>query len=331
MFVSVGMLMGGNTAMAGEVNLYSQRHYDTDDALFDQFEKETGIKVNIVKAQADELIQRLQAEGERSPADILLTVDAARINRAADLGLLQPVESEVLVANIPGEYRDDEGRWFGLTKRGRVLVYHKERVDPAKLSTYEALVEPEWKGRILVRSGNNSYNVALLASLIGVHGEAAVEEWVRGLVANMARTPRGNDRDQMRAVAAGEGDLAIVNTYYLGLLSNGDAADQAVAEQLAVFFPNQDDRGTHINLSAAGVVRSAPNKENAIALLEFLSRVESQQAFANANFEYPVNPEAEPAGVVASWGTFKEDAASLKTMGEHETAALQVADRAGWE
>ncbi len=327
----VGGLVAPAVAADEVVNVYTQRHYDTDQALYDKFTEQTGIKVNVVKAQADELIQRLEAEGDRSPADVFMTVDMGRMTRAAEAGLLQPISSEVVEAQVPDVYRDDENRWVGLTKRGRVVVYHKDRVKPEELSTYEALVDPKWKERILVRSGNNPYNVALVASLVGAHGEEATEAWVKGLVANMARPSKGNDRDQMRAVAAGEGDLAIVNTYYLGLLSAGDDADQAVAEQLAVFFPNQADRGTHVNLSSAAVTKSAPNKENAVALLEFLTGPEAQQALADANFEYPLNPAVKPAGVVESWGPFEEDAASLKTLGAHENTALKIADRAGWQ
>lgn len=313
------------------VNVYTQRHYDTDQKLYDQFTEKTGIQVNVVKAQADELIQRLKAEGDRSEADIFMTVDAGRMNRASEADLLQPVESETLEEQVPEKYQGEENEWFGLTKRARIIVYAKDRVNPDALSTYEALADPEWQDQIVVRSSNNSYNIALIASMIEEHGKEKTEEWIQGLVSNFARKPKGNDRDQMRAVAAGEADLAIVNTYYLGLLADGNEADQEVAEKLAIFFPNQEGRGTHINLSAAGVTKAAPNKENAVKLIEFLTATEAQQALANANFEYPVNPDVEPAGIVESWGEFKEDSEALRTMGQHESEALKVADRAGWQ
>jgi len=313
------------------VNVYTQRHYETDQQLYDQFEKQTGIKVNVVKSDADELISRLKAEGDQSPADVFMTVDIGRMTRASEAGLLQAVESETLESQVPEVYRGEDGDWFGLTKRGRVVVYHKDRVKPEELSTYEALVDPKWKDRIVVRSSSNAYNIALIASLIEAYGEEKTEKWAEALVENFARDPKGNDRDQMRAVAAGEADLAIVNTYYLGLLADGNEEDQKVAEQLAVFFPNQEDRGTHINLSSAAVTKAAPHKENAVKLIEFLTSPEAQNVLTNANFEYPVNPEVEPAGIVASWGEFEEDTESLRSLGDHESDALKVADRAGWQ
>jgi len=330
---AAAVIMTPWTAQAADevVNVYTQRHYDTDQKLYDQFTDATGIEVNVVKAKADELIQRLKAEGDRSEADVFMTVDVGRMNRASEADLLQSVESETLEKQVPGEYQGDENEWFGLTKRGRVIVYAKDRINPDELSTYEDLADPKWKDLIVVRSSTNSYNVALIASMIEAHGKEKTEEWIQGLVDNFARQPKGNDRDQMRAVAAGEADLAIVNTYYLGLLANGNEEDQEVAEKLAVFFPNQDGRGTHINLSAAAVTKAAPNKENAVKLIEFLTAAEAQQTLANANFEYPVNPEVEPAGIVQSWGEFEEDAEGLKTMGQHESEALKAADRAGWQ
>jgi len=276
------------------------------------------------------LIERLKGEGGRGPAVVFLTVDAGRMGRANEAGLLQSVDSGTLNSQVPEAYRDPDGQWFGLTKRGRVLVYAKDRVQPEELTTYEALVDPKWKGRILVRSSTNKYNQAMVASLIAAHGVEATEAWAKGLVANLAREPKGNDRDQMRAVAAGEGDVAIVNTYYLGLLAGGNEADQAVAEQLAIVFPNQDDRGTHVNLSSAAVTKHAPNKENAIKLLEFLTAADAQQQFTEANYEYPINPDVPPVGLVQSWGTFKEEPVDAAAIGQYEDEALKLGDRAGW-
>lgn len=317
-------------ATSNEVNLYTERHYDADQKLFDQFKEATGIQVNVVKAKADELIERLKAEGDQSQADLFLTVDAGRMGRAKEAGLLQTVDSEALNSQIPEAYRDPEGQWFGLTKRGRVFVYAKDRVQPEELTTYEALVDPKWKGRILVRSSTNKYNQALIASLIAANGVEATEEWAKGIVANLAREPKGNDRDQMRAVAAGEGDVAIVNTYYLGLLAGGNEADQAVAEQLAIVFPNQEDRGTHVNISSAALTKNAPNKENAVKLLEFLTSTEAQQQLTEANYEYPINPAVPPVGLVQSWGTFKEEPVDAAAIGQNEDEALKLGDRAGW-
>ncbi|MEM1058698.1 MAG: Fe(3+) ABC transporter substrate-binding protein [Verrucomicrobiota bacterium] len=326
---------GGEAAAPADteqvVNLYTQRHYELDQEIYDRFAEETGITVNVVKAGADQLIERLKAEGEDSPADLFLTVDIGRMARAQEAGLLQPSESEVLAAQVPAAHRGDQGDWYGITKRGRVIAYHKDRVSPEELSNYEDLADPKWKGRILVRSSSNLYNQALVASLIAEHGPEKVESWARGFVDNLARSPKGNDRDQMRAVAAGEGDLALVNTYYLGLLANGSPEDQAVAEQIGIFFPNQEDRGTHVNLSAAGITKSAQNKENAIRLLEFLTSEPIQEIYAESNYEYPVNPNVEAAGIVQSWGTFKEDDLGHDVIGQHEEEALKLADRVGWQ
>ena len=241
----------------------------------------------MVTASADELITRLENEGANSPADVLITVDAGRLHRAKAKGLLQPVRSELLETAVPASLRDPEGYWYGLTMRARVLVYDTSRVSPEELSTYEALAEPRWKGRILTRSSGNVYNQSLLASLVASLGEEAAEKWAAGVAANMARPPSGGDTDQIKAVAAGVGDVAISNTYYFGrLLASSDPEERRLAERLAVYFPNQEDRGTHVNVSGAGVTVSSKNVENAIRLLEFLTSEEAQKVFAEANFEY---------------------------------------------
>lgn len=314
-----------------EVNVYTHRHYDSDAVLFKQFEAKTGIKVNVVKAKADQLMQRLKAEGKNTPADILMTVDVGRLYKAKTDNIFQAVESEILNSNIPAQFRDSDNKWFGLTKRGRVVVYHKDRVKAADLSTYADLANSKWKNRILVRSSSNIYNQSLVASIVANKGMAEAEKWTKGFVKNFARTPKGSDRDQMRAVAAGEADIAIVNTYYLGKLVHGDEKDQAVAQQLKVFFPNQETTGTHINISGAGVVKYSKNKINAIKLIEFLSGAEAQKVFAQANYEYPVKEGVLSSELVSSWGTFKEDSSDLTSVGKNNKMAVMIMDRAGWK
>jgi iron(III) transport system substrate-binding protein len=313
------------------VNVYTHRHYDTDQLLFDEFTKETGIQVRVVTASADELITRLEREGEASPADLLITVDAGRLHRAKALGLLQPIHSEILEAEVPAHLRDTEGFWFGLTQRARILAYAPDRVDPSELSTYEALAEPQWAGRVLTRSSENIYNVSLLASILAATGPEIAEAWARGVVANLARSPQGNDTDQILDLAAGVGDVALVNTYYLGrLLHDEDPASRELAGRVAVFFPNQSGRGTHINVSGAGVTAFAPNLENAVRLLEFLVGEDAQRAFAEANFEYPVRSGIPWAQTLADWGPYRADTLSLDRLGELNSEAVQIFDRAGW-
>jgi len=287
--------------------------------------------VNVVKGGDDGLLERLKQEGENSPADVLITADVTRLSRAKEAGVLQPIESEVLNGAVPEKFRDSDNEWFGLTKRARVIVYSKDRVKPEELSTYEDLADPKWKGRVLTRSSSNVYNQSLLSSIIAHHGEEKGEEWATGLVENFARSPQGSDRDQVRAVAAGEGDVAIVNTYYMGLLANGSDEDKEVASKTGVFFPNQEGRGTHVNISGAGVTKHAPHKENAVKLLEFLASDDSQKAFAEGTYEYPVKSGVPVAETVAGWGEFKEDDLPLDQLSEKGGNALQVADRAGWK
>ncbi len=323
---------GGGDATSDEVvNVYSHRHYEADQELFRSFTEMTGIRVNVQTASADELITRLEAEGESTIVDLLITVDAGRLHRAKERGLLQPVSTPTLDANVPSHLREPDGFWYGLTQRGRVIVYATDRVDPSELSSYEDLADPRWKGRVLVRSSENIYNQSLLASIISSSGEEAAQRWAEGIVANMARAPQGGDTDQIKDVAAGVGDVAIVNTYYLGRLLNSDeAADREVADKVGVFFPNQADRGTHVNVSGAGVTAYSPNRDNAIRLLEFLTGVKAQSVFAEANLEYPVNPGVEWAATLAGWGEFVADTLNLATLGELNARAVMVFDRAGW-
>jgi len=313
------------------VHVYSHRHYDTDQALFDQFEEQTGIRVRVVSASADELIARLEREGSASPADLLITVDAGRLHRAREMGLLQPASSEVLDAAVPPHLRDPDGYWVGLTRRARIIAYARDRVAPSELSTYEALTDPEWRDRILVRSSENIYNVSHLASIVAAHGVEAAEAWAADLVLNFARPPQGNDTDQIRDVAAGVGDVALVNTYYVGrLLNSEDAASRELGQRVGVFFPNQDDRGVHVNVSGAGVTAHAPNRENALRLLEFLVGIEAQTAFAEANFEYPVREDVSWAPTLQDWGEFRQDPLPLSRLGELNNEAVRIFDRVGW-
>jgi iron(III) transport system substrate-binding protein len=316
---------------AGVVNVYSHRHYEVDRQLFGQFTEQTGIRVNVVTGSADELIMRLQTEGRSSPADVLITVDAGRLHRAKERGLLQPVESAVLEANVPPRLRDADGQWYALTTRARVLVYARDRVQPAEIPTYESLAEARWRGRVLVRSSENVYNQSLLASLIAHGGEAAALRWAEAIAGNLARSPSGGDTDQLKAVAAGAGDVAISNTYYLAKLAlSDDAEERRVYEQLAVVFPNQGGRGTHINVSGAGVTRHAPNRANGIRLIEFLSGDEAQRQFAEGNQEYPVKPGVPMSGLLQAWGEFEADTLSLSRLAEHNAQAVMLFDRSGW-
>lgn len=314
------------------VNVYTHRHYEADQQLFDRFSEQTGIKVNVVSASADELIQKLELEGTGSPADVLITVDAGRLHRAEEKDLLQAVKSDVLNENIPSKFNSPNNKWFGLTYRARILAYSKERVNPAELSTYEDLADDKWKGRILTRSSENIYNQSLLASMLEAHGEEATTEWARKILSNMARSPKGNDRDQVKAVASGEGDVAIVNTYYIGIMLNdANVEEKRAAEKVGIFFPNQADRGTHINVSGAGVTKYAPNKENAIKLLEFLSGEEAQSLLADINFEYPVNPNVEHSPLLKNWGDFRSDDINLYKLGAKNQEAVMIFDRVGWK
>ncbi len=314
------------------VNLYTHRHYKPDQNIIEMFEKETGIKVNVTNASADELIQKMKMEGKQSPADVLITVDAGRLHRAKEQGLLQSIESDKLENRIPSHLQDTDNQWFGITKRARIIAYAKDRVSPEDLSTYEDLTSEKWNNKILVRSSSNIYNQSLMASIIANNGEEEAKEWAKGIVNNMARAPKGSDRDQVKAVVAGEGDLAIVNSYYIGkMLNSPDSEEVETAKKIDLFFPNQDGRGTHVNVSGAGVTKYAPNKENAIRFIEFLVSDEAQKEFTNANYEYPVVETVEPVEDIKAWGDFKEDTLALTKLGENNKKAVLLFDEAGWK
>jgi len=317
----------------GFVNLYSARKEALIKPLLERFTERTGIEVNLVTGSADALIKRLEVEGRNTPADMLVTVDAGRLHRAQQAGLFQRVESQILNRRVPAHLRHDNNEWFGLSQRARIIAYSTERGEPAELSTYLALGDDRWNGRICVRSSDNIYNQSLLASMIAAHGEERAAEWAANVVDNMARRPQGGDRDQIMAVAAGVCDVAIVNTYYYGRMQSPDAQpdQREAASKVALFFPDQDGRGAHVNVSGAGVTRHAGNRDNAVRLLEFLVGDDAQKWYAEVNHEYPVVPGVEVSHAVRSWGyPFKQDRLPLTRLGELNATAVRIFDRVGW-
>jgi iron(III) transport system substrate-binding protein len=319
-------------AQTRTLNLYSSRHYDTDEALYSDFTKQTGITINRVEAGEDPLLARMQSEGANSPADVLITVDAGRIEKAQSLGLLQPFASEALASRIPANLRDPDGNWFGFSTRARVFLVARDKVAEGAIGSYEDLADPKWKGKVLIRSSTNVYNQSLTGSVLAAHGPEKTEAWARGVVANLARPPRGGDSDQIRAAAAGEGDIAVSNTYYFArLVVSSKPEDREVAAKLRVVFPNQADRGTHVNISAAGIARHAKNIDAAKAFLEYLATPSAQRYFAFGNNEYPVVAGVEPPPHVAAWGTFKVDPLNARVFARNNAEALKIMDRAGWK
>ncbi len=314
------------------LTIYTERHYDTDQLLYDEFTETTGIKINLVRDEADKLMTRLQNEGEDTEADLLIIADAGRLGRAKDLDLLKPITSEALETQVPENYRDPEAYWYGLTMRARVIVYHPNRVNPSELSTYEALTDEKWQGRIVSRSSTNIYNQSLMASFIELWGEDEALSWAIGLANNFARDPEGNDRDQAKAVVQGVADLAIMNTYYIGrMLYSSDPAEVEVAETIGIYFPNQETTGTHINVSGIGLIKHSKNADHALKLIEFLTSETAQSSYANANFEYPVNPNVEPHELLKSWGSFIKQDIPLSVLSEHSTKATMLMNQAGWK
>lgn len=317
---------------AEEVNLYSARIEALIKPMLDRFTEETGIEVNLVTGNADELLGRLQNEGRNSPADLLLTTDAGRLHRAKEANLVQAVESDVLNQRIPTAYRDPDGYWFGLSLRARPIMYVKGEIDPAELSTYEDLADPRWHQQICIRSSGNIYNQSLVASMIDANGVEATEQWATGLVNNLARPPRGGDRDQIKAAAAGQCKLAVANTYYLaGMVNSNDPTEREAAAKIGVFWPNQNGRGTHVNVSGAAVTKAAKNRDNAIKLMEFLTSDEAQHWYAEVNGEYPVVEDIASSTLLQQWGEFKADPLNMSVLGENNTEALKLMDRAGWQ
>jgi iron(III) transport system substrate-binding protein len=314
------------------LNLYTSRHYQTDEALYDNFTKATGIKVNRIEAGDDAIIERMKQEGARSPADVLMTVDAGRLWRAEQAGLLQPARSKLLEERVPAGLRHPDGLWFGFSVRARPIFYARGRVDPATLQNYEDLAAPVHKGKICVRSGSSVYNLSLMSSMIAASGPEKAEQWARGVVQNMARAPKGGDTDQLMALAAGECDIAISNTYYyVRLLKSAKPEEKAAAKKIGVVFPNQGNRGAHVNISGAGVAKHAPHREAAVKFLEYLSSPQAQAYFADGNNEYPVVGKAQRNAELASLGDFKTDALNVSLFGRNQGASQQIYDRAGWK
>jgi iron(III) transport system substrate-binding protein len=322
---------GVQAAEPGEVNIYSYRQPYLIEPLLKEFTQETGVKANVIFAEKG-LIERIQAEGRNSPADVLLTVDIGNLTQATAAGISQPVASPTLEAEIPPAYRAEDGQWFGLTRRARVIYASKERVRQDSI-TYEELADPKWRGKICTRSGQHSYNVALIASIIAHHGEAWTEEWLKGVKANLARKPAGNDRLQVKGVYAGECDLALGNTYYMGamLTDEKEPEQKAWANSVNILFPNSNDRGTHINISGAVVAKHAPHQENAVKLLEFLASDKGQEIYAEVNHEYPVKEGVAWSPLVKSWGDFKPDPISLDEVAALRKKASELVDKVGFD
>ena len=327
-------LSGCTDDKSNEVNLYSQRHYKVDEIQYEKFTEMTGIKVNWIKSNADELIERLKNEGNKSPADIFISVDAGKLQKAASLNLLQKLPPEIKTENIQNQLLDINNFWAPITYRSRILVYSNERVNKNDLNTYESLSDEKWKNRILVRSSSNAYNQALMASIIANNGIEKARNWSEGIVANLARSPKGNDRDQVKAIYSGLGDVAIVNSYYIGLLLSSEKEEERKAgESVSVFFPNQEEnqRGTHVNISGVAITKNSPNKDNAVMLINYLLSEDAQKTYVNNSYEYSVNKNVKPSKIVQDWGEFKIDNLDLNSLGVYREDAVNVFDETGWK
>jgi iron(III) transport system substrate-binding protein len=315
------------------LNLYTARHYSTDEALYNDFTRQTGIKINRIEGGEDALFERIRAEGANSPADVFLTVDIGRIWRAEQAGIFAPVKSKVLDARIPAAYRDPEGEWFGFSARARLIVYNKTMVKPGEITRYEDLADPKWKGKVCVRSSAHPYQLSLMAGMVAALGEQKGEEWIKGLTANLARDPKGGDTDQLRAVAAGECAVTLSNNYYVVRLMRSEKPDdKKVMESLAIVWPNQTDRGVSMNISGGGMLKNAPHKEAAVKFLEYLASDSAQKYFANGNNEWPVVPDVKidnPA--LERLGKFKADAINVGVLGKNQPVVQRMADRAGYK
>ncbi|HMA13709.1 MAG: Fe(3+) ABC transporter substrate-binding protein [Bacteroidota bacterium] len=329
--IAAAVLAAGLPAQAQEVlNLYSARHYQTDDALYAGFTEKTGIEINRIEGESSALIERIKSEGANSPADVFLTVDAGNIWRAEEAGLFQPVESETLEKAIPENLRHPEGLWFGFSTRARLIYFDKTKIQPGEITAYEDLADPKWKGKVCIRSSSNVYNQSLLSSLIDAHGEAGAKEWAQAVVDNMARKPVGGDTDQIKGIGAGECEVAVANSYYFVRLM-GDPEQRALVDKIGWVFPNQDGRGTHVNVSGAGVLKNAPHKDAAVKFLEYLASPEAQRYFAEGNNEYPVVEGVETTAGVKSLGTdFKVDPVNISVYGSNQPKAQMIFDSVGW-
>lgn len=325
-------LIGSNSLFAAnEVTVYSQRHYDTDKGIFKLFTDKTGISVNVVQAKANELAKRLQAEGKNSKADVFITADAYNLEQVRADGLFAETISPTIEELSPKELRGKDNAWIAVTTRARIIAVSKDRVPDGAIKDYEDLADPKWKGKILVRSSGHPYNLSLVSSMIEVLGRDKTKQWAQGVANNLARNPKGGDRDQIRGIYAKEGDIAISNSYYLGhLLNSKDKTDQEAAKSVKIIFPNQDNRGTHINVSGIGLLKNSKNKENAIKLVEFLLSPEAQKMLADGNYEYPVNRDVKPAPDLQKWGEFKVEQPNFESYYKNAKEALKIFDEVGW-
>ncbi|WP_170368099.1 Fe(3+) ABC transporter substrate-binding protein [Ruegeria arenilitoris] len=328
---ALSALIAGSAAAEGELNLYSSRHYDTDERLYTDFEEATGIKINRIEGKADELIARMEAEGANSPADILLTVDTSRLARAKNAGLLQAVDSDVLEERIPANLQDEDNQWFGFSQRARIIFYDKNDVTNPP-ATYLDLADPEYKGLVCIRSSSNTYNQTLLASIITHHGAEKAKEWAEGVVANMAREPQGGDTDQLRGIVSGECEIAVSNSYYFARALRKDVKGLSDSvDMIGIQFPAQDAEGAHMNLSGAGVAAHAPNKDNAVKFLEYLASDQAQVYFSNGNDEFPAVQGVELAENVAALGEFKADEVNLSEVAKNIPEAQKIFNEVGWK
>ncbi|MBA3999840.1 extracellular solute-binding protein [Brevundimonas sp.] len=316
---------------SGEVNLYTARHYDADLALYERFTEETGIRVNRIEGNADQLIARMESEGANSPADVFVAADAGALWRAQNAGLFQPANSEILNEAIPENLRAPGGEWFGFSRRARVVAYNAATVSPDEIDTYEELASPRFRGRLCVRSGDNVYNLSLVGALIEAWGVDKTRQWVEGIVANMARQPEGGDRDQIRAIAAGVCDVALTNSYYYIRMANGDdAGDRAITENVLLAFPSLDGQGSHVNVSGGGMAANAPNRDNALRLLEFLGSAPSQTLVSQYNNEFPASPNVPAPAPVDAWADFAAHPMPVSAYGPRQAEAQSLISAAGW-
>ena len=330
-FLFINLILSSGVYAINEVNVYSYRQPILIDPFFNEFTKFTGIKVNVLHAKKG-LLERLLSEGANTPADLVLTVDISRLNQFVQEDLLAPINSKILIANIPAHLRDNQNRWFALSKRARIVAVSKDRIRPGAISRIEDLADPKWKGKICTRPGSHAYNRSLLASIIAANGKLVAEEWTKGLVNNLAKKPEGNDRAQAKAIFEGVCDVAIMNTYYFGKMKFNEKNPEQKnwANAIDIVFTNQNDRGSHINVAGGGVVKFSKNIDNAIALLEFLTEPQAQSLYASINYEYPVNPTMSLSEELKSWGTFKEDDLPIEKLAELVPVAQKIIDRVGW-
>lgn len=331
--LAVGVLAGcsGTADSAKEqevVNVYSARHYDVDKEAFALFEQETGIKVNVIEGKAPELLERMRREDKDTQADLFVTADMANLYQVIEADLAQPIHSKVVDSQISEHLRGKDNEWIALTQRARILAYDKEKISQEELSTYEDLTNEKWNGQILVRSSESTYNQSLLASFIELNGEEAAKKWAEGIVSNMARDPKGNDRDQVKAIAAGEGNIAILNSYYIGrMIHSEDPEEVKAVEKVGIFFPEN----THMNISGVVMNKYAKNKENAIKLVEYMTGEKVQQMYTDANYEYPANAKVTPNELLQSWGEFNPQQIDLTKVGEYNKKAMQIFNEVGWK